>query len=148
MESVLVHKKKKINIHEYTYVFPWQGDNRLPVELVPFSPAQTYCVDEDLENTHGKRVSLLHGVRDLPVPVGLGLKRKWLYSQPIDQRVQLLEVVLDGRATEDPPSLRVKAVHRLSRLSRGILDLVTLVEDHPQPFYPHQLMHLGRSPPM
>lgn len=56
-----------------------------------------------------------------------------LDPQEAQQRVQILEPVLDRRARHAPPAAGLDRVRRLGGLSRPRLDVVRLVEDDPEP---------------
>ena len=62
------------------------------------------------------------------VLVAVGLK-----LEPLEQRPELLEVVLDGGPRYDPSPQCVQFCCGLGRLGQVVLDVVALVEAHPQP---------------
>lgn len=71
------------------------------------------------------RPPVLDRLRDLLLELGPVVERA--QAQELEQRVQLLDVVLHRRAREAPAELRLERVARARALRRPVLDVVRLV---------------------
>lgn len=88
-----------------------------------------------LDELAADRLARLDGARQrVGEPVlELRVRRKDVRHQKVHQRPQLHEVVLQRRARDQQPPLRVEAQQRLPALRLPVLDHVRLVEDQVAP---------------